>query len=926
MAQIADLRMWGDEGFSVYSANRDLYAITFEGKEIDPHPPLYYYLFHFWLPRAGFSELSLRFFSVLFGTATIALIYAIGKRMFDARVGALAAALAALAPFAVHYSQEVRMYALVMFLGAVALWFFARLVITSEAKQSPGNLGIASSPPSTPLRSAQDAPRNDKGLWLGFFAAMLLTQYALYQAAFIFVAQGVFLLPLLKRRFAFVLRWFAVSCAVVALFLPWLLTHSGSAFADVKDVAGDTLPMNLPTFLARGFAAIAVGTTIPWSNAFALAALFAGVIVVGLAIALVTRQARVNDWLLVAFVVVPMVSLYPIYFLAPLYRGRLFALAFVPLMLLLARSALVIVQRARLAAIPIALLIVGASAYSLNSYYFDYNRYSAAVEDYLPLIHAIEQRAQPGDVVLFHAYWQQGYFLSHYHGAPLEYRALDNQNDVAAAVSPVRNVWAIVQALPHHDAETWLAQNAFLLGEEKFGQMRLLSYRAGTPARGETFATPVVFGDGIALLGYHLNDTPIESGRGSVTIQLDWQAAQKIADDYVVSVRVTNPRGDVVWAQADAQPASGTLPTSAWQPGQRVRDDHALLMPAGVPPGEYAIRIVLYDSKSGSAAHIVAPDNRRGQALALGKVLVVKPGKRAIPTLPNVFDARWNEIALVGFAGVPDEIAAGDSLPLTLYWQAQAKPTRDYRVHVLVFDSAGGGRASDIHRPANAAFPTHAWDAGDIWLDKFRVTIAAEAVAGEASVFVFVTDEQSDETIPLQTTAATRDLTIKGIVAPGNMLAHAVRLATVKMTTRAHRFDLPSPQFPVQATLGDSIQLLGYDLAAVKPGTPLRLTLYWQLAGRIDERYTVFAHLLDASGAIVAQRDGEPGAGAAPTTSWVYGEVIADPYLLDLPPNLAPGEYTLVVGMYRADTGVRLVVGETGADRVPLAKIESAAR
>src|SRR5574341_1942537 len=57
--------MWGDEGFSVYSASRDLYAITFEGKDVDPHPPLYYYLFHFWLPLAGTSELSIRFFSIV---------------------------------------------------------------------------------------------------------------------------------------------------------------------------------------------------------------------------------------------------------------------------------------------------------------------------------------------------------------------------------------------------------------------------------------------------------------------------------------------------------------------------------------------------------------------------------------------------------------------------------------------------------------------------------------------------------------------------------------------------------------------------------------------------------------------------------------------------------------------------------------------
>jgi len=788
MVRIGDLRMWGDEGFSVYSAQRTLYAITFEGKDVDPHPPLYYYLFHFYLPFAGYSELAIRFFSVIFGILTVALVYAIGKRMFDTRVGMLAAALTAIAPFAVHYSQEVRMYALVMFLGALALYFFARLVEDGATKVAATQTQSQPTPTRTPgpladegrLRVLVGTVSSRRALWLGFAVSMLLTQYSLYQAAFIFVAQGIFLLPFLKRRFGFILRWFAVSCSIVILFLPWLFTHSSSAFADVKDVAGDTVPMDLPTFVARGFAAIAVGSTIPLNNTLLLAALFLVVIVIGLLVAIIARAAKVNGWLLVALVVVPILSLYPIYFLAPLYRGRLFSLAFVPLMLLFARSVAVIVRRARLfgrlraglTVIPIVLLVVGTSAYSLNDYYFRYDRYSAAVEDYLPLIRAVEQRAQPGDVVLFHAYWHQGYFLSHYRGAPLEYRALDQQGDLEAAVAQPRNVWAIVQALPHHDAETWLAQNVFSLGEEKFGQMRLLSYRAGTPGRGENPATPMVFSNGIALLGYHINDAPVESGRSIVTVQLDWQAAQKIADDYTVSVRVTNPHGDLIWAQADSQPANGTLPTTAWQPGQVVRDHHALTIPIGTPPGEYAIQVVMYESKGGNAANIVAPENRRGQSLALGNISIVKPGRSDLSTslrapvaltIPNAFDARWNEIALVGFDSIPQEIWAGDTLPLTLYWRAEQKPGRDYLAAIQMVDASGAARASARYRPANDAFPTRAWEAGEIWGDKITLNIPANAAPGDARILVGLADEQGNA------------------IAPG-----AVELTRIKVNVREH--------------------------------------------------------------------------------------------------------------------------------------------
>jgi mannosyltransferase len=594
--------MWGDEGFSVYSASRDLYAITFEGKDVDPHPPLYYYLFHFWLTLAGTSELSIRFFSIFFGTATVAFIYILGKRLFDARVGLISAALYAIAPFAVHYAQEVRMYALVMFLGTLTMYVFVRWLGEARSVTSAGQ-----------ARSA-----------LAFFLSMLLTQYTLYQSAFLFVAQGIFLLPYLKSRFHFVLRWLAVSIAIVLLFIPWLLAHSSSAFVDVKDVAGDTKPMDLPTFLLRGFAAISVGPTIPLSTAFTLSELVLAITLVGIAIALVARAVTRNDWLLITHVVIPMLCLYPIYFLAPLYRGRLFALALVPLMLVLARSAVLITQRAKLAAIPIVLVVVGSSAYSLSNYFYNYSRYNPAVDDYIPAIRTIEKLAQPGDVILFHAYWQIGYFLSDYHGAPIEYRLLDNQNDVDYAMARPRNVWAIVQALPIHGGEGWLDEHAYSIDEVDYGQMRVLSYHSGNSAHAENFPSPIIFDNGIALLGYRLNDTPIESGTGVATIELDWRATQIIRDDYTISVRITDQTGEKIAAQADAQPINGLSPTSGWEPGKTVIDRRGLVIPGDTLPGEYAVQLVMYQYIDNHIASITVPESLRGPFISLGKISVVR--------------------------------------------------------------------------------------------------------------------------------------------------------------------------------------------------------------------------------------------------------------------------------------------------------------
>lgn len=742
MFHAADALMWGDEGFSIYSANRDLVTITLDTTTIDPHPPLYAYLLHFYFPLAGYSEFALRFFSIFFGTATIALVFALGKRMFDARVGLLAAIFAAVAPFAVQYSQEIRMYALGMFLTALGLYLFARLWHLARrghferSEKSPPRTGETAAP--------KNLPRDHKGAWLAYALAMLLALYTLYHTALLFLAIGLVLLTQWRARRAFVARWFAVSFGIVALFLPWLVFKYASAFSGIKQVAGDTQPMDLGTFVARGFAAIAIGTTIPLNHAFILAGVFTALIALALGVACVTHTAQTDDALVLLLATLPILAYYPLYLAMPLYRGRLFALACVPLIVLLARSVTLLARRARWLALLLALAIVSASAYSTSHYFVNYRRYSAGVEDYLPAIREIETRAQRDDFVLFHAYWHQGYFLSYFRGAPLQYGALDDQADLMRAVAQPRNVWAIVQNLPRHDAEEWLAQNAFPLGEQTYGKMRVLMYRAGTPARGETFAAPIVFDNGMELLGYHINAAPIEAEGGIITLRLDWRAAQPIAGNYVISVRVTNARGDIVWARADAPPSSGSQPTSSWTPGQRVADHRVLTLPAGTPPGIYALDLAVFESPGERVARIVAPEQRRGQTLVLGDIAVERRvAQTHAPIPPNEFDARFNEIALVGLSRVPEQLARGETLALTLYWRATAPPARDYLARIEVVDASGTLRLTTTQRLASETFPTRAWTPRETWLDKIALTIPADIAPGEAVVRINLIDEAS---------------------------------------------------------------------------------------------------------------------------------------------------------------------------------------
>jgi len=122
------------------------------------------------------------------------------------------------------------------------------------------------------------------------------------------------------------------------------------------------------------------------------------------------------------------------------------------------------------------------------------------------------------------------------------------------------------------------------------------------------------------------------------------------------------------------------------------------------------------------------------------------------------------------------------------------------------------------------------------------------------------------------------------------------------------RFQMPSNLTPVQnVVFGGQAALLGYQFEPSKDY--LAVTLAWQARQAHLPDYTVFVQVLDAAtGARVAGVDTPPQQGEYPTGRWVKDEVVVDRYVVAVPPQLAPGHYTIVVGLYRADTGQRLAV------------------
>lgn len=111
---------WNDEALSAtiaFGTARQILTNEFHSL----HPPGYYLLLHFWHNLFGDSDFALRLPSALMGIGAVISMYLLGKSLFDWRTGLWAAALTALMPFHLYYSQEMRMYSQLFLLSSLAI-------------------------------------------------------------------------------------------------------------------------------------------------------------------------------------------------------------------------------------------------------------------------------------------------------------------------------------------------------------------------------------------------------------------------------------------------------------------------------------------------------------------------------------------------------------------------------------------------------------------------------------------------------------------------------------------------------------------------------------------------------------------------------------------------------------------------------------
>lgn len=261
---------------------------------------------------------------------------------------------------------------------------------------------------------------------------------------------------------------------------------------------------------------------------------------------------------------------------------------------------------------------------------------------------------------------------------------------------------------------------------------------------------------------------------------------------------------------------------------------------------------------------------------------------------------------------------------LRLYWRAVQPVPAGVQLWPLVYDDFGRPLTDPGLQPAVATvwYPPERWQPGQVVVTELlpqdygpRFHLAVAVVGGDFN--------DPARRAPI---AAAGDSTLHVRYA-GDTWAQvgSFRRGGWGLSSLAPQPAL-APFEPLQADFAAAgLRLTGVRLekTAGGEGSAIQVALRWQAGSPPQEDYTVFLHLLNPQGGVVAQRDAQPAWLAPwPTSRWPAGEPVLDGRRLALPATLPPGQYELRVGLYRWAGGAveRLPLAD-GAESVAVGRV-----
>jgi len=240
----------------------------------------------------------------------------------------------------------------------------------------------------------------------------------------------------------------------------------------------------------------------------------------------------------------------------------------------------------------------------------------------------------------------------------------------------------------------------------------------------------------VKLRGYDVSDTTVSPG-DSIRIDLYWEVLAQPPGNYLLFIHLVDEAETMV-AQRDTHPGLGNFQSSLWRPGDRFVESVELVLPETAYAASTATLSAGLYARDAFRLGITSADGApMGDALNLATVAIVPKQS----DFPNPLDQNFsNEVRLAGYQYSQRLLQRGDSLTVTLYWQAlnDMPPGRVAHLHLL--DESGVVVSATVGSLGNGGQPTTGWKDGQVIEERYLLTLGPDLAPGIYHVRISLLD------------------------------------------------------------------------------------------------------------------------------------------------------------------------------------------
>ncbi len=400
----------------------------------------------------------------------------------------------------------------------------------------------------------------------------------------------------------------------------------------------------------------------------------------------------------------------------------------------------------------------------------------------------------------------------------------------------------------------------------------------------------LTWGDNIRLVRWWTSTAEVAAG-DALGLQFEWQtleppdqAGESTAErpSPLISLSLVGEDGRA-WATRIAAPCNGACSPADWYEDTGL-ERQGFYIPLDTPPGRYELQLAWLKPDGEPILVSTGTDAVQQAAYRMMNVDVMPPIAESAPEAPlarqSGIQTADGDLVLISLAAPQEPVPVGGLVSVPLQWQVRS-PQPALEVHL---ELSRDGQVSSLGQPLGPS-----WYGSDRWAPGRLVRVQP----------VFV---------------------LPGTLKPGEyaaslVLARAgeqesllrIPLGPLVVRDRERVFTMPELGEAANIEWQEGIQLARVAApVSAQAGETIAVTLIWRADRPTAGNWKVFIHLTGAAETTLAQGDGYPQGGAALTTTWQNGEVIADTHPIELASDLPEGEYQLNIGFYNEETNERL--------------------